>query len=652
MKKILFFGALVAMLLGTAACSSDMEPSMGDNMVRFTIEMPGNIDSRAIADGNTANQLTVAVYDQDGNELPDIRVNKEIPHQTTVEFKLVKGQTYSFAFWAQAEGAPYTFDTANKTVNVSYEGAKSNDEKRDAFYAYRADLTVNGPIEEVVVLTRPFCQLNYGASDYADAIKAGIEATTSAVTVNHAATSFNLSTGATDGDVEVTFTKEILPNEITDDENNPDILVVNETNYDWMAMNYFLVPNNQATIETSLQLYEGDATEAVRDITVPNVPVQKNHRTNIVGNLFTEDVNFLVIIDERFDQPDYIRDLNRPEVTDGKLLVNGIEFDDLAAAVAAANGNIVYMGKGTYDTQISVGDGETVNLAAGKGLNRDEVVINKQIKATAGATLQLDGITVKGNAAANEPGINAESATVKLNAVTLTGNRGMNIFGNCNVTIDNSELIGTGTYSRGLNIGDGNNTVIVKGSKISATYYAFNLIGSALNENITVTNSEVNTGWAITNIWGKNCNIDFDNCLLNSVNDKTYNADGWNNFSAFVYNTDASNHAANNVVTINNSSIKVESTKGNKQSLVGYEGTNNQTIMKNVNIIGINTNTNGEPITFRASTYPTLCSDLFDNDWNFIGTNEMMSTRFNWSDNVTCNWDGVNLNLVEYINVE
>ncbi len=450
MKKILFFGALVAMLLGTAACSSDMEPSMGDDMVRFTIELPGNIDSRAISDGLTANKLTVAVYDDQGKELPDIRViNKDIPHQTTVEFKLVKGQKYSFAFWAQAQGAPYTFDTANKTVTVNYENAKSNDEKRDAFYAYRADLTVNGPIEEVVVLTRPFCQLNYGASDYQDAIKAGITATTSAVTVNHAATSFNLSTGATEGDVEVTFTQEVLPND-------PETLVVNETDYQWMAMNYFLVPNNQATIETSLQLYEEDATEAVRDITVPNVPVQKNHRTNIVGNLFTEDVNFLVVIDERFDQPDYIRDLNRPEVTDGKLLVNGFEFDDLATAIAAANGNIVYMGKGTYDTQITVGDGQTVKLAAGKGLNRDEVVINKQIKATAGATLELDGITVHGNNS-SEAGIDIVGATVKLNAVTSTGHRGMNIWGNCNVTIENCEFNGA---QRGLNIGKGNNTVV------------------------------------------------------------------------------------------------------------------------------------------------------------------------------------------------
>jgi hypothetical protein len=574
MKKILFFGALVAMLLGTAACSSDMEPSMGDNMVRFTIEMPGNIDSRAIADGNTANQLTVAVYDQDGNELPDIRVNKEIPHQTTVEFKLVKGQTYSFAFWAQAEGAPYTFDTANKTVNVSYEGAKSNDEKRDAFYAYRADLTVNGPIEEVVVLTRPFCQLNYGASDYADAIKAGIEATTSAVTVNHAATSFNLSTGATDGDVEVTFTQEVLPAD-------PETLVVNETDYQWMAMNYFLVPDNEATIETSLQLYEDDATEAVRDITVPNVPVQKNHRTNIVGNLFTEDVNFLVVIDERFDQPDYIRDLNRPEVADGKLLVNGYEFDDLATAIAAANGNIVYMGKGTYDTQITVGDGETVKLAAGKGLNRDEVVINKQIKATAGATLELDGITVHGNNS-SEAGIDAEGATVKLNAVTSTGNRGMNIFGNCNVTIENCEFSASGTYARGLNIGKGNNTVTVKGSKISAPdYYALNFISSADNENVTLTNCDI-FGWAIINMWGKNNTISFEGCKCTSIN--KYSGVS-NAFSAIMMNDGADS----NSMTFKNTSFYVEAKGDQPQWFLYLMGSGNVFNFENVFVKGVHT---------------------------------------------------------------
>lgn len=583
MKKILFFGMLAAMLLGTASCSSDMEPSMGDDMVRFTIELPGNIDSRSISDGLTATDLTVAVYDNQNHELDQIRKTHVVMQNrmATVEFKLVKGQTYSFAFWAQAPGedVPYTFNPADGTVTVSYTDAKCNDEKRDAFYAYEEPFEITGPVEKVVVLTRPFCQLNYGAADYADAIAAGVNATKSAVTVDHAATSFNLKNGTTAGDATVTFTKELLPNEIEGDP-NPDKLNVNDTDYDWMAMNYFLVPNNKTNIETSLKLYEGDATDPVREITVPNVPVEKNHRTNIVGNLFTEDVNFLVIIDERFDQPDYIRDLNRPEVTDGKLLVNGVEFDDLATAIAAANGNIVYMGKGTYDTQITVGDGQTVKLAAGKGLNRDEVVINKQIKATAGATLELDGITVHGNNS-SEAGIDATDATVKLNAVTSTGHRGMNIFGNCNVTIENSEFNGA---ERGLNIGKGNNTVTVKGSKISApTYYALNFIGSAENENVTLTNCDI-FGWAIINMWGKNNTINLEGCKCTSINKNSGNT---NAFSAIMMATD---DAVNNNMTFKNTSFYVEAEGDQPQWFLYLRGSGNVFNFENVFVKGVHTN--------------------------------------------------------------
>ena len=44
MKKLLFLGAMAAMLLGTASCSNDMEPAMTDDgTVQFTIELPGNV---------------------------------------------------------------------------------------------------------------------------------------------------------------------------------------------------------------------------------------------------------------------------------------------------------------------------------------------------------------------------------------------------------------------------------------------------------------------------------------------------------------------------------------------------------------------------------------------------------------------------------
>ena len=57
--------------------------------------------------------------------------------KTQVTLSLVKGKTYNFVFWAQAdEGAPYDV-TDLKNIKISYEGAEANDEKRDAFYATR-----------------------------------------------------------------------------------------------------------------------------------------------------------------------------------------------------------------------------------------------------------------------------------------------------------------------------------------------------------------------------------------------------------------------------------------------------------------------------------------------------------------------------------
>jgi len=382
MKKILFFGMLAAMLLGTASCSSDMEPTMGDDMVRFTIELPGNIDSRAISDGLTANKLTVAVYDDQGKELPDIRVNQDIPHQTTVSFKLVKGQKYSFAFWAQAAGAPYDFNTADGTVSVSYENAKSNDETRDAFYWYEADLEVNGPIEKTIYLYRPFCQLNFGASDYQDAIKAGVNATKSAVTVKKAANLFNLKTGESSGQVDVTFTKAILPND-------PATLTVEGNPYQWMAMNYFLVPNNEATIETSLALYEDGNETAVREVSVPNVPVKKNHRTNIVGNLFTEDVNFNVIIDENFDNVDY-------DIINGELMLkNAMTIEEINGLIANRGGAFALAEDLDLTAPIVVPTGAkaTLNLNGHKISNTTEIWVgdNWSLISVRGGDLTING---------------------------------------------------------------------------------------------------------------------------------------------------------------------------------------------------------------------------------------------------------------------
>lgn len=522
MKKILFFGMMAALLLGTASCSSDMEPTMGDDMVRFTIELPGNIDSRAISDGSKANKLTVAVYDDQGKELSDIRVNKDIPHQTTVEFKLVKGQKYSFAFWAQAAGAPYNFDTANKTVSVSYTDAKSNDEKRDAFYAYRADMTVNGPISETITLYRPFCQLNYGASDYNDAIAAGVKATKSAVTVNRAATAFNLETGATTGEVvPVTFTQEILPND-------PATLTVEGNPYQWMAMNYFLVPDNEAVITTTLKLFEDGNANPVRDLTVYSVPVQKNHRTNIVGNLFTEDVNFNVIIDEHFDQPDY-----NVVLWDGHSTETPA-YDEATQTWTISNPNQL----AGFAKQVSEGKtfaGETVVLANDINLNDKNwtpigwVTTYKNSKSFKGTfdgqghainNFRIDyrdygsGLFFRVDGGATIKNLNVDQAFV-------TGYISGNVVGIVaaytyqtvtfeNITVTNSLVSGYGKVGGIIGMAadpTGGNTTVknctVKNNRVLGVYNVGGLIGlmqGVCNDDIQTTNTVEGNEWSL---WGK-----------------------------------------------------------------------------------------------------------------------------------------------------
>ena len=43
-----------------------------------------------------------------------------------------------------------------KNIKISYVGAEANDEKRDAFYATRKELKVNGALTETIKLYRPF----------------------------------------------------------------------------------------------------------------------------------------------------------------------------------------------------------------------------------------------------------------------------------------------------------------------------------------------------------------------------------------------------------------------------------------------------------------------------------------------------------------
>ena len=157
MKKILF-GMMTAAAVLATSCAKELQSAEGDANVTFAVGTP-EIATRAYSDGTTATDLQYAVYDAKGNLLEDLTGTQEINISTTVELKLTTGNTYTVAFWADSEDAPYTVDFEAKSVSVDYAGVKSNDENLDAFYAWYT-FTVTGTQTETVDLKRPFAQLN------------------------------------------------------------------------------------------------------------------------------------------------------------------------------------------------------------------------------------------------------------------------------------------------------------------------------------------------------------------------------------------------------------------------------------------------------------------------------------------------------------
>lgn len=301
--------AAAALTMLAVSCNKEQVTEGPDGQmvdVTFTAALPGEMATKALGDGMTAKNLYVSVYENDAEKshLGDLDKTATFTDlKTQVTFSLVKGKTYNFVFWAQAEGATcYDIDDL-KNIKISYEGAVANDETRDAFYATRKELKVNGALTETIKLYRPFAQVNFGTADLFEAAAAGFIPAQSAFTATDVANVFD--TFNAEGKVEgpatdkVTFAKAEIPG------GGETLVTKDGTKYLWMTMNYILPVGKQGEKHISNVTAEfipenGDPITA----SAPQAPVQNNYRTNILGNLLTSQVIFNVEIVPIFNEPD------------------------------------------------------------------------------------------------------------------------------------------------------------------------------------------------------------------------------------------------------------------------------------------------------------------------------------------------------------
>ncbi len=134
------------------------------------------------------------------------------------------------------------------------------------------------------------------------------------------------------------------------------------------------------------------------------------------------------------------------------------------------------------------------------------------------------------------------------------------------LTLSNVDVVGptSGTYTRGVSVyGTTDVTIVADNSSVSANYYALNIASANDNVKAVIKNTTL-TGWCAFQTWSAGTKATFDNCTLIGNNDKTYNADGWNNFATVVINEGTTDVE----LTFKDCRIEANQTTGNKQYLM------------------------------------------------------------------------------------
>lgn len=306
MKKLLFFAA-AALGMFAASCQKEPENVVNDGkaVVTLSVEVPGTPQTRDIAQAENANIVYFEVWNSDwSKKLPVYMEDGTTLYESTavsgrkaiVELTLVADQTYNFIFWAQHDDCgAYSWETL-KNVNVDYSVMEldGNNDEYDAYYAVKT-IKVNGAINETVVLYRPFAQLNFGASRMATSF-GPVEVGKTKVTVTGLATSFNTIDGVGENETgAVTFEAEDIATE-------KEMLVTENGEYTWIAMDYMLMlkDSDLVSVEASFEL----GMEVPVHHAIANVPLKKNYRTNIIGDLFAADAKLQIVIDQSFLKDD------------------------------------------------------------------------------------------------------------------------------------------------------------------------------------------------------------------------------------------------------------------------------------------------------------------------------------------------------------
>ena len=308
---------------------------------------------------------------------------------------MVAQQTYDFVFWADCSTGDHynTDDLTNITVKGNYAG---NNDEFDAFTGALLDYQVKGAFSENITLRRPFGQLNVKTLDMAAIPDPTLKPTKVKVAFTAVPTSFNAKKGEIGAaTAAVEYTADVLS---ADGD---------------LTVDYIWAPVEEATLADFSMTFLNGTTEISTNGDFKNIPIRRNYRTNVSGNLLTKQGTFNVTIDPEFYKPD----------------IN--DYPELRAALA--NGGSVTLSEDvTVEAPLVVETGKTVEI----DLNGKDIINTTSLPDTDPRYGNTTVFEVKGGATLNIKGDgNIKAIGTKPNedgyrmAVYAYGDAKVNIYG-------------------------------------------------------------------------------------------------------------------------------------------------------------------------------------------------------------------------------
>lgn len=336
---------------------------------------------------------------------------------------LIEGHSYKILFWAEnSVNTAYTLTNDGK-ITVDYngyiDGGFAKMEEMDAFCG-TSSITVGSKKNEnkQIELSRPLAQLNF--ADNTTLPEQGTHQTV--VTFHGVPTSFNPFTGIVEmSNTDVVFTFADFPAET---------LSVDGSSYYYLSSNYFFAPqtgtisNMSATID--LQNTDGIS---IKEIEVPDITLEKNKKTNILGSIVQQPETWSVWDGEIPKESTLTTD---PE-NQNRYIID--EADDVAwlsvqenAQSLAANSTFIM----TVDVDMNNGSGlAAIQLPSGSILDGDGHTI-KGLQLENALLGDVTDITVK-NLTIEETTVANTSADVTHIGVLVNTLKGSNTFSNIHI---------------------------------------------------------------------------------------------------------------------------------------------------------------------------------------------------------------------------